>query len=294
MSQMKKVKKVDVRKVLPIGKELVIDRVNAKDLRNVYYIYLKDKNIKLTYEDKDLIKVIDELENKIYESVPRWEEKAKKIIKKDRREQLAGYTISSLIILGLFNSYINLFVHEVVNAENSKYILENYANDVDNDGIKEIYTDSLESYNDYYEPTILDYYKYTNPFYYIAKDDKISDNVSMRQAMYEENIEVIKIDDEIYSTTGYVSFFTFERDNSKYLMTMPYQFESKEEALEIIAYKLDQYEAEYSNLDYIATVNVKNVDEIPSVYKNKEDGSVTTKKANKILTKVIQLNKPQD
>ena len=141
---MKKVKKVDVRKVLPIGKELVIDRVNAKDLRDVYYIYLKDKNIKLTYEDKDLIKVIDELENKIYESVPRWEEKARKIIKKDRREQLAGYTISSLIILGLFNSYINLFVHEVVNAENSKYILENYANDVDNDGIKEIYTDSLE------------------------------------------------------------------------------------------------------------------------------------------------------
>ena len=291
---MKKTKQVDIRKILPVGKELKVDRVNVNMLRDVYHIILKEKNIELTYNDKNLLDVIDELEDKIYDSLPKWEDKARKIIKKDRKEQLLGTTLSSLIVIGLFGSFTNLCFHEAINVENSEYILENFAEDVDKDGIKEIYTDSLKSFNDYVEPTSFSFYKYTNPLYYISKKDRISDNVSMKQAMENENIEVIKVDDELYSTTGYVSFFTFEKDNSRYLMTTPFHFETKEEALEITEYKLNQFEAEYSDLDYIATVNVKSIDEIPIIYKDKEDGTVTTKKGNKLLTKVFRLNKSQD
>ncbi len=290
MSKMKKPKKVDVRKVLPIGKELVIDRVNALELIDVYYIYLREKNIILTYNNKDLLTVVQEMEQNIYDNLPLWEEKAKRIIKKNRKETITGATIASLMMAGLLGGLTNFSIHEVVNVDNSETILEDYAQDVDHDGIKEIYTDSLENFNDYVEPTEFSLYKYINPFYQLSKNDRISDNISMKQAMENENIEIIKVDDELYSTTGYVSYFTVKKDDDYYLVSYTYNFQTEEEALAVTESFLNKLDINYSDLTYITTEQVKTLDEFPSIYKNKVDGTVSTKEGKKILTKVLNFD----
>ena len=288
MSKMKKPRNLDVRKVLPIGKELKLERSNIGVMRDVYNIYLEEKNTKLTYDDRDLKEVIDELEDQIYNNLPKWEEKAKRIIKKDRKEYILGTTVTSLILLELISSLLNYTIHEVINVNNAEYVLENYAKDIDNDGIKEINTDSLESFDNYIEPTESKVYKYTNPIYQLTTQNRILDNSSLSQAMENENIEVIKVDDEVYSTTGYVSFFTFKKDGYKHLISLPYNFESEEEALEIMGYEIARIDSTITDLDYISTLNVKTLDELPTVYKNKTDGTISTKKPNKILTKIFE------
>ena len=286
---MKKIQSKDIREVLKYNGDIVVDEYNYLTLVLLYNDYLKYKDIKLTYNDIDLKEYAKSHKHGIGnpEREEKWEELADKEIKKIHKMLMKAHLISCLIFAEAAAGIINYSNHDYINIENSKYIIENYSKDTNGDGIKELHSSDFGEYDGYIEPTSDFLYAITNPLYYISDKNKISNADSMKDALKELNIKVIDFDNEFYTPTGKLSYVTYELDDGKYLLNLPYMFDSKEHAEEVIASFLDKRSIEgYSNIDYIGTIDVKDYDELPTIYQSKKDNSITTKESNKVLYKI--------
>ena len=159
--------------------------------------------------------------------------------------------------------------------------------DTNGNGIREIDLDRIGEYDEYVEPTSDFLYSVTNPFYYFSDKNKIASAYSLHEAAKELNLQAIEYNGDIYTHTGKLSYATYEHDGNRYMIGLPYGFDSKEHGYEMVNYFLEKSSDinSFSDVDFIGTIDVKKYDELPTIYKSKTDNTITTKPANKVLNK---------
>ena len=270
---MKKIKSKDIREVIEYDGDIVVNEYNYFNLAVLYNNYLKYKDIKLTYNNIDLKEYAKshKLEKGNPEKKETWEPIVDKEITKINKMIKKAYLFSCFLVFEVVSSYTNYSHHEDINIENSKYILSHFLKDIDGDGIREILIDQVGEYEHYIEPTDSFLYSVTNPLYYLSNKNRISSAYSMKKAAEQQGVKAIEYDNEIYTISGYMSYVTYDADGTTFPLNVPYSLDSKEQAEELIAYFLDNAAIlDYSNIDYIETIEVKSFDEFPKLYKSKK------------------------
>ena len=294
MKRLNKMKKVEISELF--NQEMTIPRYACltPTYRDMYYFYL-EKNIELTYHKKNLLKYLDKERDKFFSTDKPHKEKS------ELGELVSSYSFKAgvfgaILMMSMWYcqfAYEDIIIHETANVENTYGVISYLSTDVNNDSIKEIDTSMFEDINHYKDPGDDNYYYNTNLLYHFQDDLRVLDNISYMVAMDHLGIDVIEIDNTIYSKTGIVT----EIHYTDYIGDVPVAgiiststiFNNNEEIEKYLSKKLHKTDFDQkAEIDFIVTYESKLLDDIPSVYKNKEDGSVTTKEPNKVLTKVMK------
>ena len=284
---MKKIKNMEVSKLFSGNLVLKDYHLASCGFDKLYYEYLNEKNIRLRYHGRDLLKLVEKARTSIPKAIETPEETIKRI-KREINLRFAGKCIvSGLLLYSFYFSHVAIrdyAIHEETNAKNSYTAFRYLSYDFNDDGIMEFYTPLLNDIDYYFEPTEDPFYRNSNLFYDSCNKVRISDNISCIAALARNKLSVIDIDGVKYSKGGYITEIYYEDlfDNSNIkLLTIGYVYGS-EEATKEIHDKLgssDRY-------NIISTVSTPALlfEEIPTIYKSKEDGSIELREPNKVLT----------
>ena len=285
---MKKYKKINLEEVIDIPNGIEIHEYNRKALEDLYNYYLTEKNCKIYYKNQDFLKYIDK--NCIKIEPFDIDKHMKKMNRKINFEALKKGLLKSAIFLSLYACHVagkDYVIHEKANITNSAVLLDNLSSDSNQDNITEIDTKILNNIDEYAKPNEDRYYNNTNPAYNLLDKTRVVDNVSMIAAMKYLNKNIVDIDNTIYSSTGKMSELTY-LDENNYVKV--YRTEKAyDDPKELISYVSTQFKrGEIHDIEYIGTYDVKTIEEIPTIYKYKEDGKIELKDSNKVLGKVAK------
>ena len=152
-------------------------------------------------------------------------------------------------------------------------MINNLSTDSNNDGILEIDTSVLNYINEYSDPADNQYFYNTNFIYKLSNYIKISDSVSFDIAMEKLGHDIVEIDGVLYSRTGNITKITYNVKQKQYVDYTSLKFNTVEEIKEYLS---NVYEYDKSDIMEVNTScsEVRILEEIPTIKKSKEDGSV--------------------
>lgn len=183
------------------------------------------------------------------------------------------------VFLSVYYAHVavkDVVIHEKHNAINSYAILRIMSELINPGEIPKIYTPLLEYVNIYSKPIYDKYYANSNVFYNLSDDLRVLDNISFMLAMNELGYDIIEIDGQLYSKTGKVTEIIYTENGENKMYYTSRIFEDNEEIVRFLSNTSSNltYNREISSV--ISNVyDSKTLEEIPTIKKNKEDGTIT-------------------
>ena len=286
---MKRVKKMELSEYL--NYDVVLERYHCfnQNLETLYKDALS-RNIVLQYHKKDLMKYVNEQKSSLLDT-PSEDELYNGFKKKNNKLFVKKALFRTILFLSLYSLHItgkNVKTQETSNVINSILMLNNLSTDSNNDGILEIDTSILNYINEYSDPADEQYFYNTNFVYRLSDYVKISDSVSFDIAMEKLGYDIVEIDGILYSRTGNITKITYNVEQKQYVDYTSLKFNTVEEIKE---YLLSVYECDKSDIMNV-NINcseVRSLEEIPTIKKSKEDGSVVVEEpSNNIKHSLIK------
>ena len=286
---MKRVKKMELSEYL--NYDVVLERYHCfnQNLETLYKDALS-RNIVLQYHKKDLMKYVNEQKSSLLDT-PSEDELYNGFKKKNNKLFVKKALFRTILFLSLYSLHItgkNVKTQETSNEINSILMLNNLSTDSNNDGILEIDTSILNYINEYSDPADEQYFYNTNFVYRLSDYVKISDSVSFDIAMEKLGYDIVEIDGILYSRTGNITKITYNVEQKQYVDYTSLKFNTVEEIKE---YLLSVYECDKSDIMNV-NINcseVRSLEEIPTIKKSKEDGSVVVEEpSNNIKHSLIK------
>ena len=275
---------IELQDVIKIDGELNIHECNYYHLVYLYYIYLEDKGIRLTYNNQDLKEYANKYKHVVNndEDVEDWQIEIDKISKKRLQNTTIAFLITFCGLFELGNIGLDSIIYYDCIQKNTNYILDNFTEDTNNDRIPEVDLEKVASYDDYHDPSNNAFYRVTNPFHNIKDYKVVFDRDSLKVALTGElfnsldDINIIEIDGTIYTVSGSMSRITFESNNIKYRLLTIYTFdESKDmnkQAEDLLKYHF--HIKNPTNIEITEHLNTKTFEELPSISVNKETDNI--------------------
>ena len=271
---MKRVRKMELSEYL--NYDVVLERYHYfnQNLETLYKDALS-KNIVLQYNKKDLMQYINEQKSSLLDT-PSEDELYNEFKKKNNKLFIKKALFRTLLFLSLYSFHVtgkNVKTQEASNVINSILMINNLSTDSNNDGILEIDTSVLNDINEYSDPVDNQYFYNTNFVYRLSDYVKISDSVSFDIAMEKLGYDIVEIDGVLYSRTGNITKITYNVEQKQYVDYTSLKFNTVEEIKEYLS---NVYEYDKSDIMEINTScsEVRILEEIPTIKKSKEDGSV--------------------
>ena len=288
---MSKAKKMEISALFHYDYKLERYQCLNPSFELLYDDYLNKRNIELMYHGEDLLKYINRQKESLLEFETN-EEYFKKINKKERlnfiRKCLYRGLIPASIIAALI-AFDDFEIHQKSNILNSYGIYTNLAKDVDHDGIEEIDTTILNDVTNLNKPTDDKFYKHSNPMYNLVDEPTISDNVSFMVALNAVDKDLIKINGETYSKTGFVTKITYELNNQRGVITTSKVFNNMEQIRSFLKQVLVIDKSNYKLVVKEYSRNsVRLFEDIPTINKSQEDGKISFEEPNYLYTKVMK------
>lgn len=271
---MKRVKKMELSEYL--NYDVVLERYHCfnQNLETLYKDALS-KNIVLQYHKKDLMKYISEQKSSLLDT-PSEDELYNEFKKKNNKLFIKKALFRTILFLSLYSLHItgkNVKTQETSNVINSILMFNNLSTDSNNDGILEIDTELLNYINEYSNPADDQYFYNTNLIYRLSDYIKISDSVSFDIAMEKLGYDIVEIDGILYSRTGNITKITYNVENFRFIDYTSLKFETDKEVMGYLSSIYGYEETDFMNIT-TSYNEVKTLEEIPTIKKSKEDGSV--------------------
>lgn len=271
---MKRVKKMELSEYL--NYDVVLERYHCfnQNLETLYKDALS-KNIVLQYHKKDLMKYISEQKSSLLDT-PSEDELYNEFKKKNNKLFIKKALFRTILFLSLYSLHItgkNVKTQETSNVINSILMFNNLSTDSSNDGILEIDTELLNYINEYSNPADDQYFYNTNLIYRLSDYIKISDSVSFDIAMEKLGYDIVEIDGILYSRTGNITKITYNVENFRFIDYTSLKFETDKEVRGYLSSIYGYEETDFMNIT-TSYNEVKTLEEIPTIKKSKEDGSV--------------------
>lgn len=245
-------------------------------------------NIELQYNKRNLLEYIKEEKESLLKHEDRTE-KMRNFEKKNNLLLLKKGLFRVLLILSLYSCHVagkNIKIQEESNVVNAYSMLNNLAQDENNDEVLEINTEVLNYINEYSNPGDNKFFYNSNFIYRLSDNVQISDCISFDIAMDKLGYDLVEIDKTIYSKTGYMNKITFNINNEQYIKYTSKIFDNEEEIKEFLIsiYKCKKEDITDINIDIS---EVKEIEEIPTITKSKNDGSITLNEPSIIKQKIL-------
>lgn len=249
-------------------------------------------NIELQYHKKNLLKYINEQKKSLLEYKSH-EERIKSFEKREKNLLLKQCLFKVFVVLSLYSCHAigkNTRIQEESNVANTYMMLNNLAQDTNDDEILEINTELLNYINEYSSPEDDKYFYNTNFIYRLRDNVQIADCVSFDMVMDKLDCELVEIDDIIYSNTGNMNKIMFSMNGKQFIKYTSQKFESDDE---IKDYLTNIYKCKKEDITCINSkiIRVKSIEEIPTIKKSKVDGTISLNEPSivkqKILSKII-------
>lgn len=271
---MKRTRKMELSEYL--NYDVVLERYHCfnQNLETLYKDALS-KNIVLQYHKKDLMQYISEQKSSLLDT-PSEDELYNEFKKKNNKLFVKKALFRTIFFLSLYSLHIagkNVKIQETSNVINSILMLNNLSTDSNNDGILEIDTSILNYINEYSDPADNQYFYNTNFIYKLSNYIKISDSVSFAIAMEKLGHNIVEIDGILYSRTGNITRITYNVEQKQYVDYTSLKFNTLEEVKEYLSSIYGYEETDFMNIT-TSYNEVKTLEEIPTIKKSKEDGSV--------------------
>lgn len=271
---MKRTRKMELSEYL--NYDVVLERYHCfnQNLETLYKDALS-KNIVLQYHKKDLMQYISEQKSSLLDT-PSEDELYNEFKKKNNKLFVKKALFRTILFLSLYSLHIagkNVKTQETSNVINSILMLNNLSTDSNNDGILEIDTSILNYINEYSDPADNQYFYNTNFIYKLSNYIKISDSVSFAIAMEKLGHNIVEIDGILYSRTGNITRITYNVEQKQYVDYTSLKFNTLEEVKEYLSSIYGYEETDFMNIT-TSYNEVKALEEIPTIKKSKEDGSV--------------------
>lgn len=271
---MKRVKKMELSEYL--NYDVVLERYHCfnQNLETLYNDALS-KNIVLQYHKKDLMQYISEQKSSLLDT-PSEDELHNEFKKKNNKLFIKKALFRTILFLSLYSLHItgkNVKTQETSNVINSILMFNNLSTDSNNDGILEIDTELLNYINEYSNPADDQYFYNTNLIYRLSDYIKISDSVSFDIAMEKLGYDIVEIDGILYSRTGNITKITYNVENFRFIDYTSLKFETDKEVRGYLSSIYGYEETDFMNIT-TSYNEVKTLEEIPTIKKSKEDGSV--------------------
>lgn len=271
---MKRVKKMELSEYL--NYDVVLERYHCfnQNLETLYKDALS-KNIVLQYHKKDLMQYISEQKSSLLDT-PSEDELYNEFKKKNNKLFIKKALFRTILFLSLYSLHItgkNVKTQETSNVINSILMFNNLSTDSNNDGILEIDTELLNYINEYSNPADDQYFYNTNLIYRLSDYIKISDSVSFDIAMEKLGYDIVEIDGILYSRTGNITKITYNVENFRFIDYTSLKFETDKEVMGYLSSIYGYEETDFMNIT-TSYNEVKTLEEIPTIKKSKEDGSV--------------------
>lgn len=286
---MKKVKKVELSEYLNC--DIVLERYHCfnSNLETLYNDALS-RNIVLQYHKKDLKQYIEEQKKSLLES-PNEEENYNNFKKKNKRLMIKKALFRTILFLSLYSFHVvgkDIKIQETSNVINSILMLNNLSKDLNSDGILEIDTSLLNYINKYSDPGDDKYFYNTNIFYRVSDYTQISDSLSFEIAMDKLGYDLIEIDGILYSKTGNITEIRYTINDEQHIEYTSIKFETEKEVIEYLSSIYDYDKNDILNI-IIRKSETKKVEEIPTIEKSKEDGTIILKEpSNSVKNSLIK------
>lgn len=271
---MKRVKKMELSEYL--NYDVVLERYHCfnQNLETLYKDALS-KNIVLQYHKKDLMQYISEQKSSLLDT-PSEDELYNEFKKKNNKLFIKKALFRTILFLSLYSLHItgkNVKIQETSNVINSILMFNNLSTDSNNDGILEVDTELLNYINEYSNPADDQYFYNTNLIYRLSDYIKISDSVSFDIAMEKLGYDIVEIDGILYSRTGNITKITYNVENFRFIDYTSLKFETDKEVRGYLSSIYGYEETDFMNIT-TSYNEVKTLEEIPTIKKSKEDGSV--------------------
>lgn len=271
---MKRVKKMELSEYL--NYDVVLERYHCfnQNLETLYKDALS-KNIVLQYHKKDLMQYISEQKSSLLDT-PSEDELYNEFKKKNNKLFIKKALFRTILFLSLYSLHItgkNVKTQETSNVINSILMFNNLSTDSNNDGILEIDTELLNYINEYSNPADDQYFYNTNLIYRLSDYIKISDSVSFDIAVEKLGYDIVEIDGILYSRTGNITKITYNVENFRFIDYTSLKFETDKEVRGYLSSIYGYEETDFMNIT-TSYNEVKTLEEIPTIKKSKEDGSV--------------------
>lgn len=271
---MKRVKKMELSEYLNYDEVLERYHCFNQNLETLYKDALS-KNIVLQYHKKDLMQYISEQKSSLLDT-PSEDELYNEFKKKNNKLFIKKALFRTILFLSLYSLHItgkNVKIQETSNVINSILMFNNLSTDSNNDGILEIDTELLNYINEYSNPADDQYFYNTNLIYRLSDYIKISDSVSFDIAMEKLGYDIVEIDGILYSRTGNITKITYNVENFRFIDYTSLKFETDKEVRGYLSSIYGYEETDFMNIT-TSYNEVKTLEEIPTIKKSKEDGSV--------------------
>lgn len=271
---MKRVKKMELSEYL--NYDVVLERYHCfnQNLETLYKDALS-KNIVLQYHKKDLMQYISEQKSSLLDT-PSEDELYNEFKKKNNKLFIKKALFRTILFLSLYSLHItgkNVKIQETSNVINSILMFNNLSTDSNNDGILEVDTELLNYINKYSNPADDQYFYNTNLIYRLSDYIKISDSVSFDIAMEKLGYDIVEIDGILYSRTSNITKITYNVENFRFIDYTSLKFETDKEVRGYLSSIYGYEETDFMNIT-TSYNEVKTLEEIPTIKKSKEDGSV--------------------
>lgn len=271
---MKALKKIELSEYL--NYDVVLERYHCfnQKLETLYKDALS-KNIILQYHKKDLMQYVNEQKGSLLDS-PSENELYNEFKKKNNKLFIKKALFRTVLFLSLYSLHVagrNIKTQETSNVINSILMLNSLSTDSNNDGILEIDTSVLNYINEYSNPADDKYFYNTNFIYRLSDYIKISDSRSFDIAMEKLGYDIVEIDSILYSKTGNITRISYIVEQKQYVDYTSLKFNTIEDVKEYLSsiYEYDTSDIMGVNIRYS---EVRNLKEIRTIKKLKEDGSV--------------------
>lgn len=271
---MKKIKKIELSEYL--NYDVVLERYHcfSKSLETLYKDALS-KNIVLQYHKKDLMQYIDEQKSSLLDA-PSEDELYNEFKKKNNKLIIKKALFRTIITLSVYSFLVadkNIKIQETSNVINSILMLNNLSTDSNGDGILEIDTSILDYINEYSDPGDNKYFYNSNFIYRLSDYVKISDSLSFDIAMEKLGHDIVEIDGILYSRTGNITEIGFDIKDFRFIDYTSLKFDTDKEVREYLSTVYGYEETDFMNIT-ISYSEVRRLEEIPTIKKEKEDGDV--------------------
>lgn len=271
---MKRTRKMELSEYL--NYDVVLERYHCfnQNLETLYKDAIS-KNIVLQYHKKDLMQYISEQKSFLLDT-PSEDELYNEFKKKNNKLFVNKALFRTILFLSLYSLHIagkNVKTQETSNVINSILMLNNLSTDSNNDGILEIDTSILNYINEYNNPADDQYFYNTNLIYRLSNYIKISDSVSFDIAMEKLEYDIVEIDGILYSRTGNITKIIYNVENFRFIDYTSLKFETDKEVREYLSSIYGYEETNFMNIT-TSYNEVKTLEEILTIKKSKEDGSV--------------------
>lgn len=271
---MRRVRKMELSEYL--NYDVVLKRYHCfnQKLETLYNDALS-KNIVLQYHKKDLMQYINEQKSSLLDA-PSEDELYSEFQKKNNKLVIKKALFRTMLFLSLYSLHAtgkNVKIQETSNVINSILMINNLSTDSNNDGILEIDTSVLNYINEYSDPADNQYFYNTNFIYKLSDYIKISDSISFDIAMDKLEHDIIEIDGVLYSRTGNITKIVYDIEHEQHIDYTSLKLETEEEIKKYLSSIYEYKETDIMNFT-TSYSEVRSLEEIPTIKKSKEDGSV--------------------